>query len=144
MRPPALLIALIVINVIRAKRSARRHLRQDRFREAALAGIQFSRPRARAPAAAAHRGQQMWPGVERHCGKDVTAGQMMLESVALGGCQWGSRTAMKVANEVALAIACYAVAEDEVVHSPTDIDRINLNETEATERGRDTGDRRIQ
>ena len=51
---------------------------------------------------------------------------------------------MKVANEVALAVAGHAVAEDEIVHPATDIDRINLNETEMIKGGGDVGDKRIE
>ena len=51
---------------------------------------------------------------------------------------------MKMADEVALAIAGHAVAKDEIVHSATDIDRINLNETEMAERGSGTENRRIE
>jgi hypothetical protein len=58
---------------------------QDRLREPALAGIQFSRPRAHPTAAAAHGCQQIWPGVERQRGKDIAAGQMVLEGGALSG-----------------------------------------------------------
>ena len=49
-----------------------------------------------------------------------------------------------MANEVALAIAGHAVAENEIVHSTTDIDRINLNETEMIKGGGDVGDKRIE
>ena len=51
---------------------------------------------------------------------------------------------MKMANEIPLAISGHAVAEDEIVHSATDVDRINLNETEVINGGSDIGHRRIK
>jgi len=137
-------IALIVINVVRAKRPAGRDFRQDRFRETALAGIHFSGPRAGATAAVPHRSQEIWPGIERQRREDVGAGQMVLESGALGRWQRAGRAAMKMADEVAFAIPGHAVAEDEVVHPAADVDRVNLGETMVSECGIDTGSRCIE
>ena len=51
---------------------------------------------------------------------------------------------MKMVNEIALAIAGHAVAQDKIMHSATDINRINLNEAEMIKRGGNTGHGRIQ
>ena len=51
---------------------------------------------------------------------------------------------MKVANQIALAIAGHAVAQDKIVHSAADINRINLNEAETIKRGGDIGHGRVE
>jgi len=144
LRAPALVIALVVVYVVRAKRPARGDLREDRFRKTALPGIHFSGPRAGATAAVPHRSQEIWPGIERQRREDVGAGQMVLESGALGRRQRTGRGAMKMADEVAFAIPGHAVAEDEVVHPAADVDRVNLGETMVSECGIDTGSRCIE
>ena len=144
MQTPALVILLIIIDVIGAKRSARRNLGKDRFRQAALAGIHFPRPRACPTAAVAHGCLKMWPRVKCKRREHIAPWQMVFERCAVGGCQWGSLTAMKVANEIALAITRYTIAEDEILRPATDVDRINLNETKVANCGGGTGHRRIE
>src|SRR5438876_11013256 len=116
MGAPALVVAPVIIDVIGAKRTARGYLRQNVLRKRSLAGIHFSRPRARATAAVMHRREQIWPGVEGQGGEDVAAGQMMLEGAALGSVQRACCVTVQVAHEVALAITGDAIAEAAVVH----------------------------
>jgi len=92
----------------------------------------------------AHRSQKMWPGIERQRGEDVASGQMVLEGCALGSRQRAGGSTMKVANEVALAIPDHTVSEDEIMHPPTYVDRVNLDETQVIECSPDTGRRRIE
>ena len=45
--------------------------------------------------------------------------------------------AVNVAHQIAFAIICHAVAQDQVVHATADIDRIDLHETVMIKRGGD-------
>src|SRR6266550_1431818 len=104
MGAPALVVAPVIINVIGAKRTSRGNLRQDVLRKRSLAGIHFSRPRARATAAVMHRREQIWPGIEGQGGEDVAVRQMVLEGGALGSRQRVCCVTVQMAHEVALAI----------------------------------------
>src|SRR5437879_1854876 len=92
----------------------------------------------------AHRSQKMWPGSERQRSENIASGQMMLEGCALGSRQWAGDGTMKVANEVALAIPGDAISEDEIMHPATDVDGVNLDKTEVSERSPDTERRRAE
>src|SRR5439155_23017716 len=101
--------------------------RQDRFRKTPLAGIHFTRPPSVAAAALPHRCQQIGPGIQRQRRQNIAVRQMMLEGPALGSSQPARWLPMQIIIEVPLAIVCHTVAKNEILHSATNIDWIDLN-----------------
>ena len=47
--------------------------------------------------------------------------------------------AVNVAHQIAFAIVGHAVAQDQIVHAPADIDRVDLHESVVIKRGGDIG-----
>ena len=73
----------------------------------------------------------------------MRGGDVVLEGLALGGGQHFSLT-MQVAHQAAFAVVLHAVAEDEVVHAPGDIDGVDLDVAMVGEGGGDVGSRRVE
>src|SRR5689334_4507684 len=86
----------------------------------------------------------MRPGIQSKRGQDVAMGQMVLEARALCGRQRNRSSTVNMPNEPALGIAGHAGAQDEVVHPATDINGINLDETQALDDSSDTGHGLVQ
>jgi hypothetical protein len=52
--------------------------------------------------------------------------------------------AMQMAHQTALDVICHPVAEDQIMHAATDVDRVNLDVTVVGEGGGYVGHRRIE
>src|SRR5436309_2728189 len=137
MHTPALAIPLVVVDIIRAERTARRNLGQDGFRQSSLSRLHLSGPPTDPAAALPHRRQQMRPGPKFQRGENVAVGQMVLEDFAFIRRQRPFQRTVEITDEVTLTIPCYSITEDQIMHPPAHINRIDLNETVMRQRSAD-------
>jgi hypothetical protein len=109
----------------------------------AFARSQLARPRAVPAGAGVHRVEQVRPGVGREDDENAGGWQVVFKGETLRGGQRGVGP-VHVPHQVAHAVTGDAVAQDEVVHAPADIDRIDLHVPVVAERRVDPGRGRIK
>ena len=78
----------------------------------------------------------MRPGIERESDENVGVGQVMLERETINR-RKRLPVAVQMSHEAFFAIASHAVAQDVIVHAPTDVDWIDLHEAEVAQDGGD-------
>ena len=85
-----------------------------------------------------HRCEQVRPGIEPESDENVGVGQVMLERETINRRE-RLPVAVQMSHEAFFAIANHAVAQNMIMHSPTDVDRINLHITEVLEHAGNIG-----
>src|SRR6187402_858477 len=86
----------------------------------------------------------MRPGGEGKGDEDGRGvGRVVFEGGALRGGERGG-VAMEVAHQRALAVVEHAVAKDEIMHAPADIDRVDLDVAVMRDGGGDVGEGRVE
>jgi hypothetical protein len=126
----------IVVEVLRAQRTTMANFSEELIGENLFTRSEATRPRAVGDGTPMHRAGQMRPGLEWKSDQNPAVRHVMLERAPL---RRGKRSgvAVQVAHQVALAIAGDAIAQNQVVHPPADIERIDLDVPMPVEGGTD-------